>query len=86
MNKVKESKLLGFARITFNNSFVLSGLRIYQGENGVFVVYPYASEVQHFICFPIRAELRQKIEEAIEVEYHIETNLAHVKQGPIKCL
>lgn len=67
-----EAKLKAFVSITFDNCFVVRGLRVIDGENGLFVAMPSRKlgdgsfkDVAH----PIDNETRQKIEKAVLDEY-----------------
>ena len=58
----------GFASVTFDNSFVVSGLKILEGQNGLFVGMPSQKKpdgTYKDICFPITAELRKEIQQAV---------------------
>lgn len=74
VNKVKKSKtsILAFAKITFNNSFVVDGLKIINGPNGIFIGMP-SKEVKEKefkdICYPINKETRKLITDAVLKEY-----------------
>ena len=39
-NKKSEDRILGYADIIVENSFVVHGLKIIEGENGIFVAMP----------------------------------------------
>lgn len=39
-NKKSEDRILGYADIILENSFVVHGLKIIEGENGIFVAMP----------------------------------------------
>ena len=39
-NKTSEDRILGYADIILENSFVVRGLKIIEGENGIFVAMP----------------------------------------------
>ena len=67
-----EAKLKAFVSITFDNCFVVRGLRVIDGENGLFVAMPSRKlgdgsfkDVAH----PIDNETRQKIEKVVLDEY-----------------
>ena len=73
----KESGTLGhmkgLAQIVFNDQFVIRGLRIMDGTNGLFVGFPndpfYKGEDFRSICNPITRELREHIENCILEKY-----------------
>ncbi len=67
-----EAKLKAFVSITFDNCFVVRGLRVIDGEKGLFVAMPSRKlgdgsfkDVAH----PIDNETRQKIETVVLDEY-----------------
>jgi len=71
-----EGKLKAFARICLNDSLQLTGLRVYQGTNGLFVSYPndpnYKGEDYKQIYYPVKRELRELIEKEVLAEYERE--------------
>ena len=73
----KESNNLGhmkgIAQIVFNDQFVIRGLRIMDGVNGLFVGYPndpfYKGEDFRSICNPVTRALRDHIENCVLEKY-----------------
>ena len=63
----------GYAKITLNDQFQIRGLRIMEGENGLFVAYPndpfYKGEDYCSVCFPITRQLREHIETCVLEKY-----------------
>lgn len=63
----------GLAQVVFNDQFVIRGLRIMDGTNGLFVGYPndpfYKGEDFRCICNPVTRELREHIENCILEKY-----------------
>lgn len=63
----------GMAKIVLNDQLVINGLRIMEGENGMFVGYPpdpfYKGEDYRFVCFPITRQLREHIENCVLEKY-----------------
>ena len=61
------------ATVVLNDQLNLRGLRVMDGENGLFVGYPvdpfYKGEEYRSIFFPITRELREEIETAVLEEY-----------------
>jgi stage V sporulation protein G len=60
-----EEKLKGFANVTFDNSFVIRGLKIIAGNSGYFVSMPSRKRpdgTHQDICHPINNETRRMIE------------------------
>jgi stage V sporulation protein G len=73
-NDANKPNLKAFATITLNGDFVVKGIRLMNGKNGLFCGFPenYKSDTkQNFgICFPITASLRDKITKAIISKYN----------------
>lgn len=63
----------GLATVVFNDQLMLRGLRIMDGENGLFVGYPndpfYKGEDFRCIAQPITRQLREHIENCILEKY-----------------
>lgn len=63
----------GCAQVTLNDQLVIRGLRIMDGENGLFVGYPldpfYKGEDLRSVCFPITRQLREHIENCVLEKY-----------------
>ena len=66
-------KLLGMASIVLNDQLQVRGLRIMEGENGLFVGYPnepfYKGEDFRSVCFPMTRQLREHIENCVLEKY-----------------
>lgn len=63
----------GMANVTLNDQLHIRGLRIMDGENGLFVGYPndpfYKGEEFRCICMPLTRELREHIENCVIERY-----------------
>ena len=60
----KKSNLLANVQIELNDEFVVTGLKVLDGKNGEFVVFPseqWKDEEYHDIAFPITKEAREMI-------------------------
>ena len=72
----EEGKLKGFARVCVNDELMLTGLRIYEGTNGLFVAYPndpnYKGDNYKQLFYPVSRGLREHIEEEVLGEYERE--------------
>ena len=74
-NKSDKSKLTAFGKVVLNDSFIIHGLRVYEGVNGAFMTFPQDynnknSEGKPYdICHPTTAELRNYISEQVMAEY-----------------
>lgn len=68
----------GLANIVLNDCFLVRGLRVMNGENGLFVGYPndpfYNSEDFRTICSPITRQLREEIENKVLEAYQEAVN------------
>ncbi|MCK5124760.1 MAG: SpoVG family protein [candidate division Zixibacteria bacterium] len=78
-----EEKLKGFANVTFDNSFVVRGLKIIAGNSGYFVSMPSRKRPDgshQDICHPINNETRRKIEEKVLEAYEVELKASTAQQ------
>lgn len=66
-----KEKLRATATITFNEAFMVHGLKVIEGENGLFVVMPAIKKNGMFkdIAHPITTEMRNLIVESVLEEY-----------------
>ena len=66
-------RVKAIANIVLNDQIQVRGLRVMDGENGLFVGYPvdpfYKGEGFRNIVFPITAELRHHIEKSVLEKY-----------------
>jgi len=79
-----EDKLKGFANVTFDNSFVVRGLKIIAGNSGYFVSMPSRKRpdgTHQDICHPINNEMRHRIEERVLAAYEKELKASMAKQA-----
>ena len=70
IENVKSLKAL--ANITFDKCFVVGGLKIMEGKNGLFVSMPSKKnkdETYSDVCFPVTKEFRQEIIDAVMMKY-----------------
>ena len=75
-----EDKLKAFATVTFDNSFVVRGLRVVSGDKGLFVAMPsrkLPDGTRRDIAHPINSEMRQVLEKKVLEAYD-----AKLKEGP----
>ena len=65
--------LLGLASVVLNDQFLVRGLRIMKGDNGLYVGYPddpfYKGEDLRSVCCPITRHLREHIETCVLEKY-----------------
>ncbi|MCQ2064080.1 MAG: SpoVG family protein [Fibrobacter sp.] len=63
----------GLAQIVLNDQMVIRGLRVMDGEHGLFVGYPndpfYKGEEFHSVCLPITRQLKEHIENCVLEKY-----------------
>ena len=61
------------AQVTLSDAFLIRGLKVMDGVNGLFVSYPndpyYKGEDYRSICHPITKQLREHIEEVVLEAY-----------------
>lgn len=64
----------GIANIVLNDQFIVRGLRIMEGVNGLFVGYPndpfYKGEDFRFVCAPVTRQLKEYIENCVLEKYN----------------
>lgn len=65
----KEGSVVAFANVSIGDQFVVNGLKLVKGENGLFVVYPCdpfaKGEEYRSLCNPVTRALRDRIESAV---------------------
>lgn len=65
------------ASVVLNDQMTIRGLRVMEGENGLYVGYPndpfYKGEDLRSICFPITRQLREHIENCVLEMYQAVT-------------
>lgn len=63
----------GLAQIVLNDQLIIRGLRVMDGENGLYVSYPadpfFKGEETRSVCNPLTLELRERIENAVLEKY-----------------
>ena len=81
-----EDKLKAFVSVTFDNAFVIRGLKVINGNNGYFVSMPSRKRKDgsyQDIAHPINNEMRKQLENAILDEYE-KANTQSGAQPPIE--
>jgi stage V sporulation protein G len=76
-----EEKLKAFASITFDDCFVVRGLKVINGSEGYFVSMPSrrgSDGTFHDIAHPINNEMREKIERRVLNAFECELNKAGI--------
>ena len=77
-----EAKLRAFVNVTFDNSFVIRGLKVINGTKGYFVSMPSRKRkngTHQDIAHPINNEMRRMIEDKVLAGY--ETELKNKEAG-----
>lgn len=67
-----EERLKGFSDITFDDMFVVKGVKIIKGNDSMFVSMPSRKRpdgTYQDICHPINKEMREYIEKVVLEEY-----------------
>ncbi|MEE8576368.1 MAG: SpoVG family protein [candidate division Zixibacteria bacterium] len=70
-----EDKLKGFANVTFDNAFVIRGMKIIQGNKGYFVSMPSRKRpdgTHQDIAHPVNSDMRREIEQRVLEAYELE--------------
>lgn len=73
MNDSVEQKLKAYASITFDDSFVVRGLKVIDGKNGLFVVMPsrkLSDGTFKDIAHPLNTDMRKSIEVKVLDKFH----------------
>ncbi len=68
-----ENRMRGIASVVLDNCFAVHGIRIIEGENGLFVAMPSREDksgVHHDVAHPITKECRKLFEDVILSEYN----------------
>lgn len=69
IKKMEKDNFRGFADVTFDDCFVVKGIRIMDGKKGLFVAMPseYSEKDDEYYdrCFPITKEFREELTDAI---------------------
>lgn len=80
----KDNKLRSFVNITFDDCFVVRGLKVIEGSKGLFVVMPSRKikEDEHRdVAHPVTAEFRDYIEQEVLKAYELHIEHAPDMQG-----
>lgn len=76
--KNKISTLKAFAQVILNDQFIVLGIRIIQGKNGMFIQFPHeynkAASKGYDICYLITAELRSYMTDKVLDQYKLALN------------
>jgi stage V sporulation protein G len=83
-----EDKLKAFANVTFDEEFVIRGLKVINGTNGYFVSMPSRKRsdgTHQDIAHPINNRMRQKLESAVLEAYEeeLKSNAGGASSEPV---
>lgn len=70
-----ENRVKAIAGVTFDNVFAVTGIKVVEGQNGIFIAMPQrktASGEYKDICFPVTADFRKVISGEIIDAYNKE--------------
>lgn len=73
----ENTRLKAVASVTFDDEFVVHGIRVVQGDKGMFIAMPSkktADGKHKDIAHPLKTETRQMIQEAVLAEYEKKKN------------
>jgi stage V sporulation protein G len=72
ISKIEGNKLKAFASVTFDSCFVVTGIKIMDGNNGLFVAMPSAKVKEEYkdTCYPISKEFREELQKAVLGKYN----------------
>lgn len=65
---VPQKNLLGFANVTINDCFVVNGIKVCSGENGLYINMPSTKDNKgewHDTCYPVTSDFRNQLTEAV---------------------
>jgi stage V sporulation protein G len=71
LTRIEGDKVKAMASITIDGDFVVRGLKVIEGQNGLFVGMPSYDKAgeRKDVCFPITAEAKEQIRDAVLTEY-----------------
>jgi len=93
ITKLQDNKTKALASITINEEFVVTGLKVMEGQNGLWVSMPskknnkpndkYDDNYKAYfdIAYPITKEAREDIQKAVLAEYTKEPFVTDYSQG-----
>jgi len=70
-----EDRLKAFANVTFDNAFVVRGLKVIHGQDGYFVAMPSRKRPNgrhQDVAHPINSEMRERLEAKVMDAYRTE--------------
>ena len=82
-----QGNTLAFASVAIDDLAAIRGVRVVNGENGLFVTMPQSQDnsgLYHDVAFPLTAELRKKINTDVLQEFVNQQNLEPADRGYVK--
>lgn len=78
--------LKAFANVTLNNDFVVKGIRLIEGKNGLFLGFPEnrKGDVNYPICNPITASLRKNITDEVISTWDAREEVKQEEEVPVE--
>ncbi len=70
-----EERLRGFVNVTFDDAFVVRGMKVIAGDTGYFLAMPSRRRIDgthQDIAHPVNATMRQTLEEKVLEAFHKE--------------
>jgi stage V sporulation protein G len=82
-----EDRLKAYVTVTFDDAFVVRGMKVIRGNSGMFVAMPSRKMPDgtfRDIAHPINNEMREHIEKVVITQYEeeLDSALESVKKGP----
>ncbi len=74
-----KGSVVAFASVTINDMFAVNNIRVVNSEKGLFVAMPQVKDAKgeyRDICFPVTAEMRKLLNDAVLGAYRLETEKA----------
>jgi stage V sporulation protein G len=72
IRRTKKASVKAYASICFDDCFLVHDIRVIKGPTGLFISFPNVTQsdgTQRHIAFPVNAETRNIIEQAVLAEY-----------------
>lgn len=85
----EEPRLKAFVNVTFDDDFVVRGMKVIEGKNGLFVAMPSRRSKDgtfRDIAHPINNEMRKRLEDIVLQEYHKKCKEAGKSPGATQTL
>ena len=82
-----EAKLKAFANVTFDNAFVIRGMKIISGNKGLFISMPSKKRpdgTYQDVAHPVNTEMRRRVEKAVLNAYQDELDRMGVSGNIMK--